>query len=57
MHGFGNKETVLSYELWGEIDPRKSKVIVGERKVEMVLCKTEPVSWPKLTYGSEGTDA
>uniref|UniRef100_A0A914ENT1 Cysteine and histidine-rich domain-containing protein n=1 Tax=Acrobeloides nanus TaxID=290746 RepID=A0A914ENT1_9BILA len=54
VHGFGNKETVLNYDLWGEIEADKSKVVIGERKVEMVLSKKEPIGWPRLTYNAEG---
>uniref|UniRef100_A0A9J2P0U7 CS domain-containing protein n=1 Tax=Ascaris lumbricoides TaxID=6252 RepID=A0A9J2P0U7_ASCLU len=50
VHGFGTKETNLNYELFGEIDVPQSKVIVGERKLEMVLKQKGTESWPRLTY-------
>uniref|UniRef100_A0A0M3JQX9 Cysteine and histidine-rich domain-containing protein 1 n=1 Tax=Anisakis simplex TaxID=6269 RepID=A0A0M3JQX9_ANISI len=52
VHGFGTKETDLNYELFGEIDVPNCKVIVGERKLEMVLKKVGVEGWPRLTYES-----
>ncbi|VDN08036.1 unnamed protein product [Thelazia callipaeda] len=56
MHGFGVKETHLNYELFGRIDVDGSKVIVGERKLELVLKQDDTVSWPRLTY-SENSES
>lgn len=50
VHGFGTKETELNYELFGEIEVPECKVLVGERKLEMVLKQKEAESWPRLTY-------
>lgn len=50
VHGFGNKETMLNYELFGQIDVSESKVSVGERKLEIVLKQSDIASWPRLTY-------
>lgn len=50
VHGFGTKETLLNYELFGHIDVLESKVIVGERKLEIVLRQKDTASWPRLTY-------
>ncbi|KAI1715453.1 CHORD domain-containing protein [Ditylenchus destructor] len=50
MHGFGEKETQLDYELWGEIVPEESRVLLGERKVEIILKQATPEGWPKLRY-------
>ncbi|KAI1724912.1 CHORD domain-containing protein [Ditylenchus destructor] len=50
MHGFGEKETQLDYELWGEIVPEESRVLLGERKVEIILKQATLEGWPKLRY-------
>uniref|UniRef100_A0A7E4VG52 CHORD domain-containing protein n=1 Tax=Panagrellus redivivus TaxID=6233 RepID=A0A7E4VG52_PANRE len=50
VHGFGNKITEASYDLFGAIVPSESKVIVGERKIEMVLKQAEPMGWPSLIF-------
>ncbi|CAD6194797.1 unnamed protein product [Caenorhabditis auriculariae] len=49
-HGFGNKETDIVFELWGEIIPEESRVLVGERKVEVVLKQKDAVGWPRLRF-------
>ncbi|KAE9418199.1 hypothetical protein Angca_008995 [Angiostrongylus cantonensis] len=50
IHGFGQKETDLIYDLWGEIVCSESRVIVGERKVEIVLKQKDLAGWPRLRY-------
>uniref|UniRef100_A0A0N5APL8 Cysteine and histidine-rich domain-containing protein 1 n=1 Tax=Syphacia muris TaxID=451379 RepID=A0A0N5APL8_9BILA len=50
VHGFGTKETVLNYELFGQIDVPESKVIVGERKLEIIMKQKDCAGWPRLTY-------
>ena len=49
-HGFGEKTTQLDYELWGEIRPEESRVVIGERKVEIVLKQEGTDGWPRLRY-------
>lgn len=51
---YGNKETDIDYELFGEIIPDQSHVIINERKIEIVLKQDGPGNWPKLRY--EGGD-
>jgi hypothetical protein len=53
VHGFGSKDSDLDYDLWGEVDPSQSFVVIGERKVEMVLKQVGPEGWPKLRYDGE----
>ncbi|MFH4982822.1 hypothetical protein AB6A40_009531 [Gnathostoma spinigerum] len=50
VHGFGTKSTDLNYELFGEIVPSESKVIIGERKLEIILKQAGTEAWPRLTY-------
>jgi len=50
VHGFGNKITEKDYELFGRINPSESKVIVGERKIEIILKQADNVGWPRLEY-------
>jgi len=50
VHGFGDKETSIDIDLWGEIVTSHSKVVVGERKVEVLLKQASPEGWPKLRY-------
>uniref|UniRef100_A0AC34QMG8 Cysteine and histidine-rich domain-containing protein n=1 Tax=Panagrolaimus sp. JU765 TaxID=591449 RepID=A0AC34QMG8_9BILA len=50
VHGFGNKVTKKDYELFGRIVPGESKVIVGERKIEIVLKQADNTGWPRLEY-------
>lgn len=50
LHGFGSKETQLNYELFGRINIDGSKVIIGERKLELILKQEDAASWPRLTY-------
>jgi len=50
IHGYGNKESDLDFELFGEIITGESKVILTERKVEVVLKQATPEGWPKLRY-------
>ncbi|CEF62709.1 Cysteine/histidine-rich domain and CS domain and HSP20-like chaperone domain-containing protein [Strongyloides ratti] len=47
---FGDKEAVLSYELFGEIIPSESKVNMSERKIEIVLKQLNEITWPRLCY-------
>uniref|UniRef100_A0A1I8AT20 Cysteine and histidine-rich domain-containing protein 1 n=1 Tax=Steinernema glaseri TaxID=37863 RepID=A0A1I8AT20_9BILA len=44
----GQKESAFDFDLFGEIEVENSEIVISERKVEMVLKKVEPVSWPKL---------
>jgi cysteine/histidine-rich domain-containing protein 1 len=53
VHGFGDKITDKNYDLFGAIVPEESKIIIGERKIEMVLKQAEPLGWPKLVYSPE----
>lgn len=55
-HGFGDKESLLKYELWGEIAPTHSWVVFGERKVEIVLKQVGAESWLNLLYEQKGDD-
>uniref|UniRef100_A0A914H209 Uncharacterized protein n=1 Tax=Globodera rostochiensis TaxID=31243 RepID=A0A914H209_GLORO len=48
QHGFGNAQTVKSYELFGEILPAESVVEISERKVEIMLKQVAKSPWPKL---------
>ena len=50
VHGYGDKETPINIDLWGEVDTSHSKVILGERKVEVVLKQASAEGWPKLRY-------
>ncbi|GMR53162.1 hypothetical protein PMAYCL1PPCAC_23357, partial [Pristionchus mayeri] len=50
VHGFGTKESLFIYDLWGEILPDESVVRVGERKVELILKQADNVSWPRLQF-------
>lgn len=50
VHGFGNKESLLNYQLWGKILPNDSWVVFGERKVELILKQVDAVGWPNLMY-------
>jgi len=50
VHAYGTKESDLSIDLWGKIDPTASKAIVTERKVEVVLKQATPEGWPRLRY-------
>uniref|UniRef100_A0A915EFX4 Immediate early response 3-interacting protein 1 n=1 Tax=Ditylenchus dipsaci TaxID=166011 RepID=A0A915EFX4_9BILA len=50
VHGFGDKETQLDYELFGEIIAEESVVVVGERKVELQLKQASVEGWPQLRY-------
>jgi len=50
VHGYGDKETPINIDLWGEIAVAHSKVILGERKVEVVLKQASAEGWPKLRY-------
>lgn len=56
VHGFGAKETQLSYELFGRISVDESKVIIGERKLELVLKQVDVAGWPRLTYDIKGVE-
>ncbi|KAH7726638.1 CHORD family protein [Aphelenchoides avenae] len=56
VHGFGTKESELNYELWGEIEPNASRVLIGERKVEMILKQAGPEGWPRLRYNHDQKD-
>ncbi|KAL7077880.1 hypothetical protein ACQ4LE_003082 [Meloidogyne hapla] len=47
---FGDKETFREYELFGEIIPSESTVLISERKVEIVLKQVNKDAWPRLTY-------
>ncbi|CAK5010135.1 unnamed protein product [Meloidogyne enterolobii] len=47
---FGDKETLREYELFGEIIPSESMVLISERKVEIVLKQVNKDAWPRLTY-------
>ncbi|MCP9264063.1 Cysteine and histidine-rich domain-containing protein 1 [Dirofilaria immitis] len=57
VHGFGAKETQLNYELFGRIDVDASKVIIGERKLELILKQEDIASWPRLTYDPKSVEA
>uniref|UniRef100_A0A183C4W4 Phosphoinositide phospholipase C n=1 Tax=Globodera pallida TaxID=36090 RepID=A0A183C4W4_GLOPA len=48
QHGFGNAQTVKSYELFGEILPAESAVEISERKVEIMLKQVAKSAWPRL---------
>ncbi|PIO77202.1 CS domain protein [Teladorsagia circumcincta] len=50
VHGFGKKETDLIYDLWGEIICSESRVVVGERKVEIIMKQKDVAGWPRLRY-------
>ncbi|KAK5983414.1 Cysteine and histidine-rich domain-containing protein 1 CHORD domain-containing protein 1 [Trichostrongylus colubriformis] len=50
VHGFGKKETDLIYDLWGEIVCSESRVVVGERKVEIIMKQKDVAGWPRLRY-------
>lgn len=52
-HGFGNCSTELFYDLWDEVVPEESRVIVGERKVEITLKQKYLVAWPRLKFDAE----
>ncbi|CAB3407255.1 unnamed protein product [Caenorhabditis bovis] len=53
IHGYGDKETSLEYDLWDEIVPEESRVVVGERKVEIVLKQKNLTGWPRLRFDPE----
>lgn len=53
IHGFGEKQSQLDYDLFGEIVAEESRVVVGERKVEIVLKQAGVEGWPKLRYERE----
>uniref|UniRef100_A0A1I8EAL6 CHORD family protein n=1 Tax=Wuchereria bancrofti TaxID=6293 RepID=A0A1I8EAL6_WUCBA len=57
VHGFGAKETQLNYELFGRINVDASKVIIGERKLELILKQEDIASWPRLTYDAKSVEA
>uniref|UniRef100_A0A0N4ZPY3 Cysteine and histidine-rich domain-containing protein 1 n=1 Tax=Parastrongyloides trichosuri TaxID=131310 RepID=A0A0N4ZPY3_PARTI len=50
FYEFGEKQSKLTYELFGEIVPEESKVNIGERKIEIVLKQRTSDSWPRLFY-------
>lgn len=52
-HGFGAKETVRRFDLFGEIVPAESQVMISERKVELMLKQASRDAWPKLCYYDE----
>lgn len=37
VHGFGDKETELTYDLWNEVLPEESFVQITERKVHSII--------------------
>ncbi|CAI2312141.1 unnamed protein product [Caenorhabditis sp. 36 PRJEB53466] len=52
-HAFGNASTELLYDLWDEVIPEESRVVVGERKVEISLKQKHLTGWPRLKFDPE----
>ncbi|PAV76529.1 hypothetical protein WR25_13655 [Diploscapter pachys] len=50
VHAFGDKESNLVYDLYGEVIPDESEIVISERKVELKLKQQTPKSWPRLQY-------
>uniref|UniRef100_A0A914MV64 CS domain-containing protein n=1 Tax=Meloidogyne incognita TaxID=6306 RepID=A0A914MV64_MELIC len=55
-HGFGLKETVRHFDLYAEILPAESLVLVSEKKVEIILKQMKREHWPRLCH-EEGVGA
>ncbi|KAL7076709.1 hypothetical protein ACQ4LE_003981 [Meloidogyne hapla] len=55
-HGFGLKETVLHFELYAEILPAESLMLISEKKVEIILKQMKREHWPRLCH-EEGVGA
>ncbi|CCD66204.1 Cysteine and histidine-rich domain-containing protein 1 [Caenorhabditis elegans] len=52
-HGFGNASVDLDYDLWDEVIPEESRVVIGERKVEISLKQKHGTGWPRLKFDPE----
>ncbi|KAF1768513.1 hypothetical protein GCK72_000325 [Caenorhabditis remanei] len=52
-HGFGNANVDLDYDLWDEVLPEESRVVIGERKVEISLKQKHGIGWPRLKFDPE----
>lgn len=55
-YDYGGSKKRIDYSLFGEILPLDSKVIINERKVEIILKQVGVQDWPKLSYDG-GTGA
>lgn len=54
VHGFGTLVSHKHFDLYAEILPAESKMLISEKKVELILKQAKREQWPRLCY--EGAD-
>ena len=53
-HSSALQEYELELDLYGKVDPARSKYELLKTKVEVQLFKTEPIQWPCLEASAQG---